>query len=145
MRRMEQAADNIGQGKVCVELPIKVKTYDTDYMGIVNNTVYVKWIDDLRTAIFDKLIPPEARIRDHNSPIIAETSVRYKKPLTLISRPVGRAWMEEVHKSRWVMRCVISVGGIVHCEGRQEGYYFNTDKMQPVRFPAEILKLFGVA
>jgi acyl-CoA thioester hydrolase len=145
MRLMEQTASDNNARRMYVELPIKVKTYDTDYMGIVNNTVYVKWMDDLRTEIFDKLVPQETRLRDHNSPIIAATSLRYIKPLTFASRPVGRAWMEEVHKSRWVMHCVICVGEVVHCEGRQEGYYFNTDKMKPVRFPEIVLKLYGAA
>ena len=139
-----QAADATGNGKMYVEFPIRVKTYDTDYMGIVNNTVYVKWIDDLRTALFDKYLPIEARMKERNSPIIAETTVRYKKPLTMLSKPVGAAWMEEIQKSRWVMRCVIRVGEAVHCEGRQEGYYFNTERMKPVRFPEEFLKLHGV-
>lgn len=36
-----------------VEIPIKVKSYDTDCMKIVNNTVYVKWFEDLRLEILD--------------------------------------------------------------------------------------------
>ena len=35
-------------------MPIKVHSYDVDYMRIVNNTVYVKWFEDLRMAMLDK-------------------------------------------------------------------------------------------
>lgn len=33
--------------KMYVEKPIRVMSYDTDYMQIVNNTVYGRWFEDL--------------------------------------------------------------------------------------------------
>ena len=40
--------------KFYLEAPVKVHTYDTDYMGIVSNTVYPKYFEDLRNAILDQ-------------------------------------------------------------------------------------------
>jgi acyl-CoA thioester hydrolase len=134
--------DAVVRRKMYVELPIKVKTYDTDFMKIVNNTVYVKWFDDLRMALLDKYLPLEGMLRENNSPIIAETWVKYKKPLAMTNRPIGRVWMEELHKSRWIVRFEIVEGSVVFCEGRQEGYYYNIEKQRPVRFPEEFIELY---
>ena len=45
--------------KMYIEQAIQVKTYDTDYMQIVSNTVYVTWFEDLRMAILDQYFPLE--------------------------------------------------------------------------------------
>lgn len=88
--------------KMYVELPIKVKTYDTDYMQIVSNTVYVKWFEDLRVAILKKYFPLEDMLKENNSPILSETHIIYKRPITLKNNPIGKAWIKELHKSKWI-------------------------------------------
>ncbi len=51
-----------------IEQSIKVKSYYTDYMQIVNNTFYVKWFKDLRIAILNKYFPLEEMLKENNSP-----------------------------------------------------------------------------
>jgi acyl-CoA thioester hydrolase len=125
--------------RMYIEQSIKVKSYDTDYMQIVNNTVYVKWFEDLRIAILDKYFPLEEMLKENNSPILAETYVKYNKSLTISSHPIGKAWIEKLEKSTWVACFEIVENDIVYCEGRQTGYYFNMDRMRPVRFPDYVL------
>jgi len=36
-----------------IDLPITVKTYDIDFMGIVSNISYVRWMEDLRLQFLD--------------------------------------------------------------------------------------------
>ena len=128
--------------KMFVELPIKVKTYDVDYMQIVSNTVYPKYFEDLRIAILDKYFPLQEMMKENNTPILAETNIKYKRPVTLNSNPVGRAWMEEMEKSRWKVRIEIVEDDKILCEGYQIGYYFNLTKNRPVRFPEGLLEKF---
>jgi acyl-CoA thioester hydrolase len=111
-------------------------------MQIVNNTVYVKWFEDLRTAILDEYFPLEEMLRDNNSPILAETHVKYIRPLTLSNKPTGKAWIDELGKSRWTARFEIEENGTLYCEGHQVGYYFNMKEMRPVRFPEQLLTRF---
>ncbi|MDC7222643.1 MAG: thioesterase family protein [Spirochaetales bacterium] len=128
--------------KMYVEQPIKVKSYDVDFMQIVSNTVYVKYFEDLRMAILDEYFPLDDMMAQNNAPILAETTVKYKRPLTLKSRPTGRAWVEELDKSRWKARFEIVEEGKIHCEGHQIGYYFNMDSNRPVRFPEDFLEYY---
>ena len=125
--------------KMAVERPIRVMSYETDYMRIVSNIVYVKWFEDLRTAILDEHFPLADMLRTGHSPILAETRLKYKRPITMDDSPVGLAWLEELRGSRWVARFEISVGAAVHCEGRQVGYYYNLETKRPERFPEEFL------
>jgi acyl-CoA thioester hydrolase len=128
--------------KMYIELPIKVKSYDVDFMQIVSNTVYTKYFEDLRIAILDEYFPLEEMLKENNTPILAETNIKYKRPLTLESRPLGKAWIEELDKSRWKARFEIEEDGKIHCEGHQVGYYFNMESNRPVRFPEDFLEFY---
>ncbi len=123
-----------------IEQSIKVKSSDTDYIQIVNNTVYVKWFEDLWIAILDKYFPLEEMFKENNSPILTETYVKYIKPLTIKNHPIGRAWIEKLERSTWVACFEIVENDIIYCEGKQTGYYFNMDRMRPVRFPENVLE-----
>lgn len=126
--------------KMYVEKPIRVMSYDTDYMQIVNNTVYGRWFEDLRTAILDVYFPLEEMLKEQNTPILSETYIKYKRPLTIHDKPVGKAWISELNNSRWVAQFEIVEGDTLFCEGKQEGYYFNMNKKRPVRFPKDLLE-----
>ncbi len=122
-----------------VETPITVRSYDVDFMGIVNNTVYVKWLEDLRMAILDRYFPLQEMLRDRCSPILAETCIQYKHPLTLDSHPTGRCRIWLTGRSRWQAEHVIFEGDRVYATARQTGYYFNIDRHRPVAFPDEMV------
>ncbi|PAS99999.1 MAG: hypothetical protein BSR46_04895 [Candidatus Dactylopiibacterium carminicum] len=129
--------------RMYIEAPIRVRSYDTDYMKVVSNTVHVKWFEYLRMEILDRYFPLAEMMKENNTPILAKTNIVYKKPLTLQNSPMGCAWVESLEKSRWVVRFEIVEDGVVYCEGRQVGYYFNLDRMRPVRFPESVLQRFG--
>ena len=76
--------------KMYIEEPIRISTYDLDYMNIVNNTAYTKYLEDLRMSLLNKYFPLREMMAQHNTPIIAETHIYYKHPISLKSNPVGR-------------------------------------------------------
>ena len=128
--------------KFYLEAPVKVHTYDTDYMGIVSNTVYPKYFEDLRNAILDQYFPLEEMMKEHNTPILAETHIMYKRPLTLESKPTGRINVTLTGASRWEAEIEIVEGERIYCTAHQVGYYFNMDRNKPVRFPKEFLDYY---
>ena len=136
------STNNNNSRKMYVQMPIKVKTYDVDYMLIVNNTVYVKWFEDMRIAIVDKFFPLEEMLKENNSPILAETHIKYRHPIALESHPIGHAWISQLDRSRWVASFEIVEGDTVYCDGFQVGYYYNLNRHRPVRFPQSILDLY---
>ncbi|MGO9114694.1 MAG: hypothetical protein ACLP9L_36220 [Thermoguttaceae bacterium] len=40
-----------------VQVPLRVKPYDIDVVGVVSNIVYVRWMEDLRLAMLDRDSP----------------------------------------------------------------------------------------
>lgn len=128
--------------KMYVEMPLPVHGYDVDFMGIVNNTVYVKWLEDLRMAILDKYYPLSAMLKDGCSPILAETSIQYKHPITFDNRLTGRCWIWMIGRSRWVAEHIIEDGERVYATARQTGYYFHIERHRPVPFPDVLLEQF---
>ena len=129
--------------RLYAEMPIAVHSYDVDYMQVVNNTVYVKWFEDLRMAMLDKYFPLKRMLEDGNTPIISETTVKYHRPVTFDSNPVGRVWIAEMGKSKWVARFEIAEGDALYCEGMQVGYYYNMASKRPTRFPEEFVDKFN--
>lgn len=129
--------------RMYVERPVPVHSYDVDFMQIVNNTVYVKWFEDLRMAILDEYLPLTDMLKEGNSPILSETHVKYRHPVTFDCHPTGRAWMEDLQKSRWTIRLEIFEGDKIYCEGLQKGYYYNMASRRPVRFPEHLLREFA--
>ena len=130
------------QKKFYLESPIKVNTYDTDYMGIVSNTVYPKYFENLRNEILDKYFPLEEMLKEKNTPILAETHIWYKRPITLNSHPVGKINVTLTGASRWEAEIEIAEGDRIYCKGHQVGYYFNLERNKPVRFPQDFLNLY---
>jgi len=126
--------------KMLVERKIEVHTYDVDFMQIVNNTVYVKWFENLRMAMMDELMPLAETMKDGNSPIIAETNIQYRHPVTFDSKPVGYAWMSDLQKSRWTIEFEIREGDKIYATGKQIGYLFNIEAKRPVRWPEEMVE-----
>lgn len=131
--------------KMYVSQPIVVRSYDVDYMQIVNNTVYVKWLEDLRMAILDKYFPLTKMLETHDSPILAETNISYKHPVTLGSKPVGQCWIWLTRKGRWRAEFIISEGDKVYATAWQTGYYFNIEKHRPVPFPDDMIEKYLIA
>jgi len=138
-----ETIETISKRKMYVEEEIKVRTYDTDYMQIVNNTVYVKWFENLRLAILDKYFPLNEMLLENKTPIIAEAYVKYIRPITLRNKPVGKAWVEGMGKSKWIICFEIWEDGILYCEGRQEGYYFDMTSNRPTRFPQHFIDSYN--
>jgi acyl-CoA thioester hydrolase len=129
--------------RMLVEMPIKVHSYDVDYMQIVNNTVYVKWFEDLRMAMLDQYFPLTEMMKENNTPILAETYVKYQRSVTLESKPMGRVWLSELGASKWVAQFEIVEGDVIYCTGSQVGYYFNLDRHRPVRVPESFVNIYN--
>ena len=53
-----------------VELYLPVRTYDIDFAGIVNNIVYVRWLEDLRLEMLSRFLPLEELLQNGIAPLI---------------------------------------------------------------------------
>ena len=119
-----------------VELDFVVKTYDVDYTRIMHNSVYIRWLEDLRLQIMSEHMPLENQLADHRSPVLEKTEITYHRPLRLLEHAVGRMWVSKLGKARWEVRAEICRGEMVAATARQTGYFMDLKKYRPIRIPA---------
>lgn len=86
---------------VVVETP--VAWGEMDSFGHVNNIVYFRYFETARIAYFERLDLPEFIGRDPVGPILAETSCRFRAPLTYPDKVAIGARVASVSEDRFVM------------------------------------------
>jgi len=75
--------------QISVELKPDIKTYDIDIAGHVNNAVYIKWFEDLRTKLFREYFDLPELLSNNLYPVVISTNITYKKFLKLFDKPGG--------------------------------------------------------
>jgi len=121
-----------------VQLPIQVKTYDIDFANIVHNAVYIRWLEDLRTAVLADHYAIEQMLADGLTPILTKTEIEYRHPVRFGDAVVGRMWVAELGRTRWTVQGEICVGETVAAASRQTGYFAALGNGRPVRVPNQL-------
>ena len=126
-----------------VELPIRVKTYDVDWIGHVNNIVYVRWLEDLRLHLLDTHFPLDA-LRDRGlAPIIVTTNIHYRKGISLSDHEVlARMWVSDFGRATFYLEAEFRVAGDLRCTAGQRGTFIDQAKMKPVRVPQGLIDAY---
>lgn len=126
-----------------VSLPIRVKTYDIDVMGHVNNIVYIRWLEDLRTQFLDVHLPLVGLLERGLAPVIVGTEIHYRQGISLADHEVlGRMWAKEFGKAVFYIAADFLVDGEVRCTAVQRGTFVEMKKMRPVRIPPELNAIY---
>lgn len=73
------------------EMPISVQPADIDQQNHVNNTVYVRWIQEIATAHWNEHAPSPAR--DEIGWVVLRHEIDYKSPVCLGDEIVLRTWV----------------------------------------------------
>ncbi|WP_271253458.1 acyl-CoA thioesterase [Pseudanabaena sp. Chao 1811] len=121
-----------------IEINLPVRTYDIDFAGIVNNIVYIRWLEDLRLEMLSLHFPLGEQLKNGIMPVIVQTKIDYKQPIKISDMPIGKMWMQSMESLRWRVNAVISVNGKTAALGEQVGVFVNLQSKKPVRMPAEL-------
>ena len=125
-----------------IEIHLPVRTYDIDFAGIVNNIVYIRWLEDLRLEMLSAHFPLAEQLKNGIMPVIVQTKIDYKHPIKISDTPIGKMWMKSIESLRWNVNAVISVNGKVSALGEQVGVFVNSHNNKPVRMPAELRRKY---
>ena len=73
------------------DMPIKVQASDIDMMGHVNNTIYLRWVQEAATEHWDAV----AHVDDHATMfwLITRHEIDYKRPAFEGDQLVARTWV----------------------------------------------------
>ena len=129
-----------------VEVPIRVKTYDVDWVGHVNNIVYIRWLEDLRLELLDTYFPLEPLREQGVAPIIVTTNIHYRKGISLSDHEVlARMWVREFGRATFYLEAEFLVDGDLRCTAVQRGTFIDRAKMKPVRVPQGLIDAYNTS
>lgn len=122
-----------------VEAPFKVRTYDIDFAGHVNNGVYIRWLEDLRSDFLALYYPFEQLIADKVFPVLHSTHIVYKKPIILTEPVLGRLWCVELGRATFHLDAEFETAGEIRATAHQRGMLLQTESGKPARFPQSLI------
>jgi acyl-CoA thioester hydrolase len=120
------------------ELPLRVRTYDIDFAGIVSNIVFIRWLEDLRLGLMDEAYPLVQALAEDVAPILVSTRIAYRRPVTIADKLVGRMRVASLGRVRWRLAAEFTVGGVICAEAEQEGLFMRLSTRRPIAIPEPI-------
>lgn len=75
-----------------------IYTYHIDFVGHVNNIIYVQWLENARVKLIEAMGLTISQIAEKDAilPIITETDIKYKKPFFLHNKVHVEVWVSEM-------------------------------------------------
>jgi len=125
-----------------VSLPFRVQTYDIDFAGHVNNGVYLRWLEDLRTEMLCVYYPLQKLMAQNMAPILYATSIVYRRSIQLFEEPVGRMWCTTMGRSSLSLHAEIWTGEALCTTASQRAILLHLGTTKAARLPQELLDHF---
>jgi acyl-CoA thioester hydrolase len=126
------------------EMPMAVQPADIDQQNHVNNTVYVRWIQEVATAHWNATAPIPAR--DEIGWVVLRHEIDYKSPVCLGDEIVLRTWVGKATRvtfERFVEVLRQSDRKLL-AQARTLWVPINPETAKPTRVPPEVRERFSV-
>jgi acyl-CoA thioester hydrolase len=122
----------------------RVYTCDIDYAGHVNNAIYIQWVEKGRCEFLERVnFPIEFAVQSGFVPILAHTSISYKKPAKLGDLVSLELWLSELNKISHVLEFkFVDRDRKLLAEGHQKGAFLDPITQRPKQLSTEIRELF---
>lgn len=120
------------------ESTLRVHGYDVDLVGIVHNTVFIRWLEDMRSEWCDVYLPIPQQIADGYCPIVTSVQVEYKAPVRFLDRVTGRIWVH-LTRARWQAEFEISANANLAARATQTGVFVNLPTLKPIAVPPALM------
>lgn len=122
----------------------EVHTFHIDFLGHVNNGVYIQWMEIGRTKFLEAagLVTSEI-LKQSFAPLLVQTTITYKVPLYLGDHAHIEVWLSELRNTTGILQFrFYNNQRILVAEGNQRGLFVDTKTMQPRRLLPEERALF---
>jgi acyl-CoA thioester hydrolase len=122
---------------------LDIYTYQIDFMGHVNNAVYIHWMEIGRIKLLETVgLPIHEILKQGFAPVLVQTSITYKSPLYLGDHVQGKMWLSELRSASAVMQFRFYNRHLLAAEGVQKGLFVDTQTKRPKRLVSEERALF---
>ncbi len=125
------------------ELEIDVRYYETDQMGIVHHSNYIRYFECGRSDLLDKLGLPLTEIEAAGvmMPVVS-VECRYRTPARLGDRLRIVSIIDSVPMAKLPVRSeVYNQDGVLLCEGQVVLGFIDAQTRRPVRCPKDMASL----
>ena len=113
---------------------------DIDHMGHVNNSVYLKWVQEAVVRFWESVAPPEAVAR--HLWIALSHEIRYRRPAFLDDLVVADVVAERVEGARAFFTTIIMRGEEVVAEVKSSWCCLDAVSKRPARLARDITARF---
>jgi acyl-CoA thioester hydrolase len=125
------------------EMTVSVLSGDIDGQNHVNNTVYLRWVQEVATAHWQSIASTEARERI--GWVVLRHEIDYKSPACLGDDVVLRTWVGKATRITFERFTEIRRGdGQVLSTARTLWCPINSKTGRPIRVPAEVREQFSI-
>jgi acyl-CoA thioester hydrolase len=125
------------------EMTVSVLPGDIDEQNHVNNTVYLRWVQDVATAHWQAVASREAK--ESIGWVVLRHEIDYKAPAALGDRIVLRTWVGKATRLTFERFTEIrrNSDGQLLSKARTLWCPINTQTARPTRVPAEVRRQFS--
>ena len=120
--------------------PIGIQPADIDHMGHVNNSVYLKWVQDAVVRYWEKVAPTEA-VATHLW-VALKHEISYRRPTFLDDVVFADVIAEQVQGARAFFTTIIKCGEEVVAEVRSTWCCLDAVSKRPARLAGEVVRRF---
>jgi acyl-CoA thioester hydrolase len=126
------------------EMMVSVLPRDIDEQDHVNNTVYLRWIQEVATAHWRAIANAEAQ--ETIGWVVLRHEIDYKTPATLGDKIVLRTWVGKATRLTFERFTEIrrSSGGQLLSNARTLWCPINAQTGHPIRVPTEVREQFSI-
>jgi acyl-CoA thioester hydrolase len=122
------------------QFPIGIRPADIDHMGHVNNSVYLKWVQDAVIDYWQSVAPPDAVAR--HLWVALRHEITYLKPTFLQDNVVAEVIAEKVEGARAFFTTILRRGEDVLSEIHSCWCCLDAATQRPARLAREIASRF---
>jgi len=121
---------------------VKVASYDIDFVGIVSNISYIRWLEDLRLAWLEKYFSLTKQMEAGFIPILLETHIQYQHAIRMSDKVKGIMWVSRLHSHKWKVKAEFVVNEKVMAIAEQKGVFIDQVQWRPIRIPEELKEIY---
>lgn len=122
----------------------EIHTFHIDFLGHVNNGVYIQWMEIGRSKLLEAAgLSTHEILKQSFAPLLVQTTITYKVPLYLGDRVHVDVWLSELRNTTGILQFRFYNGqGTLVAEGNQRGLFVDTETLLPRRLLPDERGLF---
>jgi acyl-CoA thioester hydrolase len=119
---------------------LAVEPGDIDFMGHVNNSVYLTWVQEAVIAYWRRVAPAEA-VAQHLW-VALKHEITYRRPAFLDDNVVAQVVAEGMHGARAFFHTLIKRGEDVLAEVKSSWCCLDAATQRPARLARDVVRMF---